>query len=241
MVFRHSHNKLDDDHHLIEIRGQKIPLIVRRHPRARRMTLRLNILGEGAVITIPVNARSVDALDLAYQKSSWLCQQLKSIGERVAFGDGVQIPFQGVQHQVRHREDIHGAVWIENDAINVTGKVQHISNRLGDWLKKQAHIRIKSLVYQKAKKIDRIPSRVTIRDTRSRWGSCSSKGNLSFSWRLIMAPPEILDYVVAHEVAHLAHMNHSANFWNTVDRLTENAKSGRAWLKRYGSALHRIG
>lgn len=241
MAFRHSPNKIKEAHHSIEIRGRKIPLIVRRHPRARRMILRINMVGEGAVITIPANASSVDALDLAYDKSSWLCQQLNEIGERVVFGDGVQIPFQGVQHLVCHRVDTHGAVWIEDGEINVAGDIEHLSRRLGDWLKKQAQIRIKSLVHQKAKQIDRAPSRVTIRDTRSRWGSCSSKGGLSFSWRLIMAPSEILDYVVAHEVAHLAHMNHSSRFWNTVDRLTENAKSGRAWLNRNGSALHRIG
>ena len=132
-------------------------------------------------------------------------------------------------------------VWIEDGEINVTGDIKYLSRRLSDWLKKQAQIRIKTLVYQKAKQIKRVPSRITIRDTRTRWGSCSSKGRLSFSWRLIFAPPEILDYVVAHEVAHLVHMNHSSKFWNTVDRLTENAKSGRAWLNGNGSALQRIG
>jgi predicted metal-dependent hydrolase len=241
MAFGHSHSKIKEDHYSIEIRGRKIPLIVRRHPRARRMILRLNMVGEGAVITIPANASSADALDLAHNQSSWLCQQLIKKGERIAFGDGVQIPFQGVQHLVRHREDTHGAVWIEDGEINVTGDIKHLSRRLGDWLKQQARIRINYLVHHKAKQIDKTLSRVTIRDTRTRWGSCSSKGGLSFSWRLIMAPPEILDYVVAHEVAHLAHMNHSSRFWDTVDRLTENAKRGRAWLNDNGSILHRIG
>jgi predicted metal-dependent hydrolase len=163
------------------------------------------------------------------------------MGERVVFGDGVQIPFQGAQYIVRHREDGHGTVWIEDSDINVAGGIEHLSRRLGDWLKKQAHIRIVSLAHQKAKQIDKTLARITVRDTRTRWGSCSSKGGLSFSWRLIMAPPEILDYVVAHEVAHLAHMNHSSSFWDTVDRLTENAKGSRAWLNDNGTVLHRIG
>ena len=241
MAFRHPHNKIKEDHHSLEIGGRKIPLIVRHHPRARRMTLRLNTVGEGAVVTIPPQASSADALDLARRQSSWLCQHLDEMGERVVLGDGVQIPFQGVQYLVRHREDGHGTVWIEDGEINVAGGIEHLSRRLGDWLKKQARTRIVSLAHQKARQIDKTLARITVRDTRTRWGSCSSKGGLSFSWRLIMAPPEILDYVVAHEVAHLAHMNHSSSFWNTVDRLTENAKGGRAWLNDNGTVLHRIG
>ena len=241
MAFRHPHNKIKEDHHSLEIGGRKIPLIVRRHPRARRMTLRLNTVGEGAVVTIPPQTSSADALDLARRQSSWLCQHLDEMGERVVFGDGVQIPFQGVQHLVRHSKYGYGTVWIEDGEINVAGGIEHLSRRLGDWLKKQARTRIVSLAHQKAKQIDKTLARITVRDTRTRWGSCSSKGGLSFSWRLIMAPPEILDYVVAHEVAHLAHMNHSSSFWNTVDRLTENAKGGRAWLNDHGTVLHRIG
>ena len=241
MAFRNTHNKAKEGHHSIEIGGCRIPLIVRRHPCARRMILRLNMVGEGAVITIPTNSSTSAALDFVRRKSSWLCHLLNEIGERVAFGDGVQIPFQGIQYLVRHRDDAYGAVWIEDGEINVTGDIEHLSRRLGDWLKKQARIRIKSLVHQKAKQINKTLSRITIRDTRTRWGSCSSKGVLSFSWRLIMAPPEILDYVVAHEVAHLVHMNHSSRFWDTVNRLTENAKGGRAWLNDNGFVLHRIG
>ncbi|MBC8269352.1 MAG: M48 family metallopeptidase [Rhodospirillaceae bacterium] len=93
----------------------------------------------------------------------------------------------------------------------------------------------------KATQIGKKATRITIRDTRTRWGSCSFKGCLSFSWRLVMAPPGVLDYVVAHEVAHLAHMNHGPEFWDTVDSLCPNASNGRAWLSENGSALHRIG
>jgi predicted metal-dependent hydrolase len=241
MAFKRPHYKIKEGHYLIEIGGRETPLIVRRHPRARRMILRLNTVGDGAVVTIPAHASPADALDLARRQSSWLCQKLDAMGERVVFGDGVQIPFQGAQYIVRHREDGQGTVWIKDSDINVAGGIEHLSRRLGDWLKKQARIRIVSLAHQKAKHIDKTLAWITVRDTRTRWGSCSSKGRLSFSWRLIMAPPEILDYVVAHEVAHLAHMNHSSSFWDTVDKLTENAKGGRAWLNENGTALHRIG
>ena len=241
MAFAQSHHKIREDLHFFEIKGRKIPLIVRRNPRARRMILRLNVVGEGAVVTIPAGASSADAFDLVRRKSSWLDQQLKKIGARIYFGDGVCIPFRGLQYIVRHRDDVYGTVWIENGEINVTGDVEYLDCRLGDWLKKQAHINIVPLVYKKAKQINKTVSRITIRDTRTRWGSCSAKGGLSFSWRLIMAPPEILDYVVAHEVSHLAYMNHSPRFWGTVDMLTEHAKNGRLWLRDNGSILHRIG
>ena len=101
-----------------------------------------------------------------------------------------------------------------------SGEIEKLSSHLGFWLKKQAHTTIIPLAQYKASQINKTISRVTICDTRSRWGSCSAKGKLSFSWRLIMAPPEILDYVVAHEVSHLAHMDHSSRFWATVEILS---------------------
>ena len=241
MALSQSHKKIREEFHSVNIDGRQIPLIVRRHPRARRMILRINVLGEGAIVTIPSNASASDAFELIRSKSYWLLNQMNKIGERIYFGDGVQIPFQGVQHVVRHCEEEYETVWIKNGEIYISGEVEYLSRRLGEWLKRQAHIIIIPLVQKKAKKINKTVSRITIRDTFTRWGSCSVKGGLSFSWRLIMAPPEILDYVVAHEVSHLAHMDHSPRFWGTVEILSEHVKKGRSWLKNNGSALHRIG
>tara|TARA_B100000676_G_scaffold313071_1_gene391099 strand:+ start:3937 stop:4671 length:735 start_codon:yes stop_codon:yes gene_type:complete len=233
--------KIKEELRSFEIEGRQIPLILRRHPYAQRMILRLNIDGDGAVITIPMNASSADAFDLVRRKSHWLYHQMNKLGDRIFFGDGVQIPFQGMKYVIRHLEGNCEKIWIKNGEINVSGEIEKLSSHLGFWLKKQAHTTIIPLAQYKASQINKTISRVTICDTRSRWGSCSAKGKLSFSWRLIMAPPEILDYVVAHEVSHLAHMDHSSRFWATVEILSKNVKEGRSWLKNNGLALHRIG
>ena len=241
MAFGHRQKKVREDHHSIEIDGREIPLIVRTHPRARRMILRINTAGEGAVVTIPAHINPADGLDMARRQTAWLQSHLKDLGERTAFRDGVQVPYQGDQYTIRHRADARDTVWIEDDEIIIAGKIEHLSRRLDDWMKKQARATITALAHEKADQIKKTVNRITIRDTRTRWGSCSFKGCLSFSWRLILAPPEILDYVVAHEVAHLTHMNHSREFWDAVDTLTGSANTGRAWLSDNGSALHRIG
>jgi len=241
MAFGKSKNRMREEHHRIDIGGHEVPLIVRRHPRARRIILRVNAAGEGAVVTIPPHVDVADGLEMAHRQSAWLEQRLGDMGERTAFADGVRVPFQGIDYTVLHQPNARGTVWIEGDGIHVAGDVRHLTRRLNDWMRKQARTEISPLAFAKAERIERVPSRITIRDTRSRWGSCSSKGGLSFSWRLVMAPPDVLDYVVAHEVAHLAHMNHGAHFWKTVDTLTADARAGRDWLSNNGSALHRIG
>ncbi len=234
-------NKVREDHYSIDIGGREIPLIVRRHPRAQRIILRINTVGEGAVVTIPAHADPADGLEMARRQSAWLGERLDDVGARIEFSDGVQVPFQGQDYTLRHNPAARGTVWIEDGEIHVAGDLRHMTRRLNDWMKKQARAKIVPLSHAKAANIGHAPSRITIRDTRTRWGSCSSNGGLSFSWRLVMAPGEVLDYVVAHEVAHLKHMNHSLAFWQTVDTLTTNSKYGRNWLSNNGSTLHRIG
>jgi hypothetical protein len=109
-----------------------------------------------------------------------------------------------------------------------------------DALRKVAREEITTRALKMAKKTERRIQRITVRDTRSRWGSCSSTGNLSFSWRLIFAPEEVLEYVVAHEVAHLRYMNHSEKFWNLVSYLCPNYEAAKAWLKLHGKELYRF-
>ncbi len=241
MASRRSQKQMHEDHHSIDVDGREVPLIVRRHPRARRMILRVNTAGEGAVVTIPAHVDPEEGLEMARRQASWLRKRLDDLGERIPFTDGTSIPLLDANYTIRHRPGMRGTVWIEDDEIHVAGGIEHLSRRVGDWMKKQARLEITSLAHDKAALIDTAPARISIRDTRTRWGSCSAKGCLSFSWRLVMAPRGVLDYVVAHEVAHLAHMNHGPEFWDTVDRLTDDAGTGRDWLGENGSALHRIG
>ena len=157
------------------------------------------------------------------------------------------MPLRGVPHRIAHRHGARGTVWTETDAGNgerllcVAGHAPHIDRRIGDFLRREAKrdLEVASLRYAHA--LGLAVRRVTVRDQSSRWGSCSTTGMLSFSWRLILAPSHVLDYLAAHEVAHLVEMNHSAKFWRLVQRLCPDHERAKAWLDVHGADLHRYG
>jgi len=225
----------------LEIGDRRIPLTVRRNVRARRMILRLDMSNDGVVVTIPGHADPADGLVMARRQAGWVSEQLNGLPERLMFAEGVSIPYLGHQYTLYRALGRRGVVELREGGIYVPGEVQHMARRVTDWFKKQARQEISTRAYAKAKLIDQAPGKISIRDTRSRWGSCSSKGGLSFSWRLVMAPENVLDYVVAHEVSHLIHMNHGPCFWQTVAKLSDNMDASRAWLRANGERLHRIG
>jgi hypothetical protein len=226
---------------VLDLDDRAVPLTVRRHPRARRIILRLTAEGDGAVVTIPERASFEDGIALARNHAGWILGRLAAIPPRVPFVDGTVLPFLGRDHRLRHHARTFPAVRREGGEIIVAGRAEDLPRRVADWLRRQARIEIGARVEDKAATLGRAPGRITLRDTRSRWGSCSAAGNLSFSWRLVMAPADVLDYVVAHEVAHLAHRDHGPGFWRTVAALTGDVAAGRAWLRRHGRGLHRYG
>jgi len=123
----------------------------------------------------------------------------------------------------------------------VTGGADHAPRRFSEWLRQEVRKDLSSCVERHAKTLDCHPKKVTVRDQATRWGSCSTTGTLSFSWRLIFAPPFVLDYVAAHEVAHLREMNHGPRFWRLVKDAFPSMNKARAWLKTNGADLHRFG
>ena len=228
-------------HYDLEIDGRSIPLTVRRNARARKMILRLDPGGEGAVVTIPAHADPADGLDMARRQSAWLSGQMGALPDRLRFVEGARVPYLGQDHTLCRMPGRRGIIVRHDLAIQIPGEPEHMARRLTDWFKKQARQEISTRAIAKAALIERKPGRITIRDTRSRWGSCSPGGSLNFSWRLMMAPEAVLDYVVAHEVAHLAHMNHGPRFWQAVAELTDDVQASRDWLRANGEHLHRIG
>ncbi len=158
---------------------------------------------------------------------------------------GTVIPLRGVDHRIAHRRG-RGTVWIEigDDgarSLCVAGEDAHIDRRVHDFLKREAKADLEVASRAAAERIGAKLKRVSIRDQSSRWGSCSSTGVLSYSWRLILAPPFVLDYLAAHEVAHLVEMNHSKRFWRLVDRICPNVTRAKTWLDVHGTDLHRYG
>ena len=218
-----------------------VPLTVQKSRRARRISLRLDAASGGAVLVLPLHLPMAAGLAFAHQNAGWLAERHARLPSAVALADGAQLPLLGLDHVLRHRPDGRRGVWIEDGAICVSGAAEHFRRRLNDWLRERARDEILHYARPMAADLGVPLRRITLRDTRSRWGSCSRTGDMSFSWRLILAPREVLAYVVAHETCHRLEMNHSPAFWRLVERLAPGAQGFREWLKREGARLHRYG
>lgn len=214
-----------------------IPLILRRSARAKRISLRISQLDGRVTLTMPKSLAQREALDFARTKETWIRKHLSERQEDVSVGLGTELPLGGRVLQVVPGQG--RKVQLGENEIAVPGPSERVGKRLGAYLKEVARDRLAGACDDYAARLGQSYSRITMRDTRSRWGSCTSDGALMFSWRLIMTPPEVLDYVAAHEVAHLAEMNHSSAFWAGVERIYGPYKEPRKWLRTHGNALHR--
>ncbi len=230
-----------EKHLTLAIEGRPIPLTVRKNPRAKRIIVRLAGDGYGVLITIPSRTAFDEGVRAAERNADWIAQRLDAAPPRIPFADGAVIPFLGHDHTITHRPKGRFGVHVADGAIVVAGPVGLLPRRIDRWLRQQARGEISARVADKAARLRHPANRITLRDTRSRWGSCSARGNLSFCWRLVMTPEAVLDYVVAHEVAHLAVPNHGPQFWKTVSTLTDEVESSRHWLRLHGRSLHRYG
>ncbi|MFQ5766019.1 MAG: M48 family metallopeptidase, partial [Rhodospirillales bacterium] len=184
----------------VELRGRPVPVRLQRNPRARRIILRIDAHGtdaDGVAVTLPRGAKPAEGLALVREKADWVLGRLGALRPRVPFEPGEAVPVLGRERVIRPVAPGRGVVRLEETEILVAGRPEHLARRVRDWLKAEARREIMPLVRDKAAALGRRPGRVTIRDTRSRWGSCSAEGNLSFCWRLVMAPVAVLDYVVA--------------------------------------------
>ncbi|WP_415922089.1 M48 family metallopeptidase [Tateyamaria sp. SN6-1] len=214
-----------------------IPLILRPSVRARRITLRVSQVDGRVTVTLPQRVPEREALAFAAQKEAWIRAHLAKRQGLVSVQHDTVLPIEGQAHTV-----VPGtgrAVQAGQGALRVPGPSEKAGPRVLGYLKGRARDRLAAACDLYAGRLGRSYSGIALRDTRSRWGSCSSAGRLMFSWRLILAPPPVLDYVAAHEVAHLAQMNHSPAFWNEVTRIHGPYKVPRQWLRDHGASLHR--
>jgi hypothetical protein len=219
---------------------------LKRHRQARRYTLRVQAATREVVLTIPTRGSLKQAREFAQKHGGWIAARLGRLPEAVPFADGVVVPLRGEAHRIAHRRGTRGTVWIEIDAggerlLCVAGYAPHVARRIGDYLRHEARRDLEAASLRHAKALGLAVRRVTVRDQSSRWGSCSTTGLLSFSWRLILAPHYVLDYLAAHEVAHLVEMNHSAKFWRVVRRICPDHERAKVWLDVHGAELHRYG
>jgi predicted metal-dependent hydrolase len=224
-------------------RAGNVPVRVRVSRRARRLALKIDAVEDAVELVLPLRTSLPRALNFLKSNRDWLESRLAALPPRTVFADGERVPVMGVLHRIRlvAARGEGASVWIEGREIRVSGDPRHLARRVRDFLKERAREELGRRARRLALQIDRPISRITVRDTTTRWGSCSANGNLAFSWRLVMAPEAVLHYVVAHEVAHLAEMNHGPRFWKLVDRLVPEVERQRDWLNRRRAWLLRIG
>jgi predicted metal-dependent hydrolase len=219
---------------------------VRRHRQARRYTLRIQSATREVVLTIPPRGTLKEAREFAQKHGGWIAARLDRLPKAAPFADGIVVPLRGEPHRIVHRLGARGTVWTETDEagerlICVAGDTPHIDRRIGDFLRREAKRELEAASRRFAGKLGARVKRVSVRDQSSRWGSCSTTGVLSFSWRLILAPNMVLNYLAAHEVAHLVEMNHSSRFWQLVQDLCPDHERAKVWLDVHGADLHRYG
>jgi len=221
--------------------GEVYRIALRRIAATRRYTLRVRAASRDVLLTMPARGTIKAAREFAERHAAWIGVRLARLPKPVAFQPGESVPLRGVEHAIVHRPERRGVVWLEAGAICVAGDLAHAPRRVADWLKREARRDLEAAVTRHAAAAGVKPRRMSLRDTTSRWGSCSSTGALNFSWRLILAPPYVLDYLAAHEIAHMRHMNHSPMFWALTRRLYPDTDRAEVWLKAHGSSLHRFG
>ncbi len=213
---------------------------LKRSARARRFSLRVSRLDGKVTLSMPLRAREGEALAFLKGHEGWLRETLQAMPEsaRQSVGLGSVIPVAG--RELLLAPGIGRSIRLDGDRLLIPGDPASVGPRVAAWLKVLARDRLARASTHYSGLVGRPYTTLALRDTRSRWGSCSPDGRLMYSWRLIMAPPAVLDYVAAHEVAHLVELNHSPAYWAVVNRIYPGWQVQRAWLHDHGQALHRL-
>src|ERR1700755_508598 len=231
---------------LVKHGSQIFSIKVRRHRRARRYTLRIHPTDRAAILTMPPRGTIAEAREFAKMHGGGIAARRGRLPKAAPFQVGTVVPLRGIPHRIVHRSGERGTVWTETRdsgerILCVAGGFEHIERRVSDYLKREARNDLQKAAQSYAAALGVKVKRLSVRDQSSRWVSCTSGGSLSSSWRLILAPPFVLDYLAAHEVAHLVEMNHSPKFWRVVARIFPSGERAKKWLDTYGNDLHRYG
>ena len=225
----------------VRIGERVLPIDVRINRRARRLIIRVDALGGRVQLTCPSKRSVPDGLSFVEKRRQWIAKCLAEGPQTQPFYDGASVPARGIDHLIRHVPGQRKAVRAEGTTLHIGGAPEFLARRVEDWLRAEARREFCAIADDLCGRIGVVRKRITVRDTRSRWGSCSSAGAISLSWRLIMAPEHVYTYVVGHEVAHLKHMDHSPAFWRVVDELIPDRRPAQDWLKAHGASLYGIG
>ncbi len=229
---------------LIAAAGRRIRVAIKRNPRARRLILRVDEALGLPVLTLPSRTSLSNAERFLREHIAWLEAGLEQLSPPCPFVDGATFPLRGRPCRIRAQRG-RGVISLERRGdgyrLSVPGEPEFLARRITDFLRREARSDMTAAVARHEKAVGRKAAQIRIADPKSRWGSCSSSRVLTFSWRLVLAPPRVLDYLAAHEVAHLRIMNHGPRFWALVDELDPDNRIARAWLNSAGIGLAAVG
>ena len=218
-----------------------VPLNIRYNPRARRILLHVGKYDGLVEIVLPPGATEEDGISFANTQTDWVSKQLSQVRAGIPFVEGATVPLLGQDVTIRRIKNHSVLPLLKGTELIVGGREDTLNGRVRRWFRERAIKEIRPRALALATRINCSPRRITLRDTKSRWGSCSRSGNLNFSWRIVMAPEPVLNYVVAHEVAHLEEHNHSEAFWALVEKLCIEPGKAKTWLRENGANLHCYG
>ena len=221
--------------------GRTVPVRPRRSKRARRVSLRIGPHDGALELVLPPRTTLEEEMKFARGQAAWIARRLAADGGPAPFADGATFPLLGETVTIRRDEGRSAIPVLDGNVLVVGGREETLSARVHRWLVDRAAREIEPRIRAVSSRVGREPRRVTVRDTRSRWGSCSKDGNISLSWRLVLGPRHVLDYVIAHEMAHLRELNHGPRFWALVEKICPEFEGSRQWLRDHGSQLHRYG
>ena len=222
----------------ISIASQEVIQVVWKHSiRAKRLSLRIAPHDHSLIVTLPTHCTSAQALAFVQSNHAWIQKQLKKLEQTHSFSANSIIPIQGRNYRIIHAPQKRGGAWLEEQHLMVSGDQAFINRRVADFLRAHATTILRQEVQDMARHTHLHPSRIDIRDTSSRWGSCSSSGRIMLSWRVIMAPDLVRHYLIAHELSHLKHMNHGPLFWQQVASITPHKQQAETWLRQTGALL----
>lgn len=223
----------------IELLGRMVPIALTRHPRARRLTLRVAPDGGAVRITVPRWCRSGEAIAFARARTAWLETQLAKVPARSDPAERGTVRYCGRELRIAWRADAPRAPRLEGETLALGGPRETMTKRLGRWLESEALQLMQGDLADYCARAGRPVPELRITRAGRRWGSCSTKGIVRINWRLVMAPDPVRRSVVAHEVAHLVHFDHSRAFHAVLAALFEgDLAAADGWLRANGRGLY---
>ncbi len=226
----------------IDIDQVTLDVVLKHSNKAKRIGLRLSNNKNQVVVSLPRGTSAAHVNSLLKEARPWITKHLKPKPSQIPFNKDAAIPIFGQEYRITHKDSIRKSIWLEDTSKKIIVHPAYSDpGYMESWLRHHAKSHLAKLTREYAQQIGQKANRVSVREVISRWGSCSSTGNISYSWRLIFAPIEVSNYVCAHEVSHLKEMSHSPKFWEAVHSLCPDFALHRQWLKKNGHTLFRFG